>query len=70
MQDARAILARWPSRSDVAADAGVDLYAVHRWHQRNRIPARHYLRLTDAAEKRGLTVTLEELAATAVMAAE
>ncbi len=55
------ILKRWPSRQAVADDAGVDLFAVHRWHQRGSIPGKHDSRLLAGAEKRGICLSAQEL---------
>lgn len=56
------IIDLWPSRQDMADDAGVDLYAVHRWYQRAAIPGKHDARLLAAAERRGLPLTWHDLA--------
>ena len=57
----KAIIQRWPTRQDLADDAGVDLFAVHRWFQRNSIPGKHDARLLAGARRRGVKVTAKEL---------
>lgn len=57
------ILARWPSRRDVASDAQVKPIAVYRWEKRGRIPGHHFGRLLDGARHRGIDLTAEELVA-------
>lgn len=70
MQDfitARAIIERWPSRRQLASDMtdemgrSVDVYAIHRWHQRNRIPAEYDLAMLRAAERRRIGLSLVDL---------
>jgi hypothetical protein len=55
------ILARWPSRQALADDAGVDLYAVHRWFQRGSVNGRHDMSLLSGAQRRGINLTAFEL---------
>lgn len=57
----KAIIARWPSRAELARDVGVTSYAVHNWARR-RIPGGYDLALLEAAHRRGIPLTLEELA--------
>lgn len=61
------ILALWPARRDLLADARVanpdlELVAVHRWFQRNRVPAKYHTALVAGAGRRGLDVTHAKLA--------
>lgn len=63
----RDIIDLWPSRIALADDISrggrrVSAAVVHKWAQRNRIPAEHDLRLAQAAAERGLPVDLEALA--------
>jgi hypothetical protein len=55
------IINRWPSRRALAEDVGVNLYAVHHWHNRNRIPAEYDAALLVAAGRRGIALGFEEL---------
>lgn len=55
------ILSRWPTRSDVAADADVPLVVVHRWFQRNAIKPTHWRALLNGAAARGIGLTADEL---------
>jgi hypothetical protein len=55
------ILARWPSRQALADDAGVDLFAVHRWFQRGSVNGRHDMSLLSGAQRRGINLTAFEL---------
>lgn len=57
----RNILLRWPSRQALADDAGVDLFAVHRWFQRGSVNARHDAALMRGAKRRKIKVSLEDL---------
>lgn len=56
------ILGRWPSRKELAEDIGKGVIVVHRWHQRKSIPAEYDLDLVEAASKRGIGLSLEDLA--------
>lgn len=57
----RQILARWPSRRDVALDAQVEPIAVYRWETRGRIPGRHFSSLLTGAQARGIDLGAAEL---------
>lgn len=59
------IIALWPSPEDLAADTGAGIEAVRKWKQRNSIPAEYWLGMVNASERRGFTLTLDDLAATA-----
>lgn len=56
------ILDRWPNRKAIADDAGVDLYAVHRWYQRKSINGRHDAALISGARRRKIRLSAKELA--------
>lgn len=56
------ILGRWPSRKELAEDIGKGVIVVHRWHQRKSIPAEYDLCLIEAASRRGIGLSLEDLA--------
>ncbi|WP_028955902.1 GIY-YIG nuclease family protein [Sulfitobacter sp. 20_GPM-1509m] len=45
----------WPTRLDLARDVGASNVAVHRWAERNRIPAEWLQSVLDAAHKRGFS---------------
>lgn len=55
------ILSRWPSRQSLADDLGLDVIVVHRWHQRQRIPAKYDSALLDCASKRNIPLNWREL---------
>jgi hypothetical protein len=61
------ILARWPDREAVHADASLgdpalQPIAVYRWERRRSIPPRHWTALVAGAKRRRFKVTMEELA--------
>lgn len=56
------IIARWPSAVALAEDIGESEITVRSWKQRNSIPARHWLSIVRAAQKRKVEVGLEDLA--------
>lgn len=47
----------------MAEDIGVDPRAIRVMRARNNIPARYWPRVIEAAEKRGLPITIDELLA-------
>lgn len=60
-------LEKWNARADVLADAKsvdpeLDLFAVHRWFQRGRIPGKYWNALANGAKNRGLKVSLHDIA--------
>lgn len=55
------ILSRWPSRQALADDLGLGVIVVHRWHQRQRIPAKYDSALLDCASKRNIPLNWREL---------
>jgi hypothetical protein len=61
------ILEQWPSRQAVLEDAraarpDLDLFAVHRWHQRGSIPSRYWAALIAGAKRRGVKIGINDLA--------
>jgi hypothetical protein len=52
----------WPRLSDLAADLGKPYQTVAAWKRRGSIPAENDLQLIQAAEKRGASLTFEQLA--------
>lgn len=56
------IIEQWPSRRELAEDVGVNLYAVHHWHNRGRIPARYDADLVRAAKRRKIRLDFADLA--------
>jgi len=62
--DTHTLLSRWPSYAVVAQDAGgiVTREAVKKWAERGRIPAQYHLALAQAAKRRKIGVTLEDIA--------
>lgn len=63
----REIIAAWPSRAEMASDAGVPHYGVvKQWHLRDSIPAARWAALVDAARARNIPgISLELFAALA-----
>ena len=58
------ILTLWPSRAELAADAGRNLFAAHRWHQRGRLwPAELDAKMLASAKARGIKLTADHLVA-------
>lgn len=55
------ILQLWPSRKELAADLGLSLVVVHRWHQRESIPPEYDLRLLEAASNRNIPLLWRDL---------
>lgn len=67
MQSPTDILKRWPGRRSIwedarAANPDLDFVAVHRWFQRDRIPADYWSALLVGAREREIGLTAEELA--------
>ena len=57
------IIALWPSASELARDLGQEnAYRVHKWSARDSIPPENWLAVVEAGTKRGLNLTLEQLA--------
>lgn len=56
------IFSIWPTLADLAEDLGKPYTTVASWRARGSIPAKYDLALVLAAEKRGHTVTAQELA--------
>jgi hypothetical protein len=69
-KSAQDIIELWSSRQNLADDVSarigraLNIFAVHRWYQRNRIPAEYYPAIMDAASARGLDVSLLDLIGT------
>lgn len=59
----RAVCELWPSLEALADDTGASLFAVRKWHNRNRLPSEWWTPIVTAAEGRGFAeVTLAALA--------
>lgn len=52
--DHRQIMARWPSRAQLARDVGAGHTAVYQWWTRNSIPPDWWGRVAQAAKERGI----------------
>lgn len=64
--DIKTLLPKCGTRQEILADAqrvepNLDLFAVHRWHQRNSVPAKYLLAIAKGASDRGKKVTVEQL---------
>lgn len=60
------ILRRWPDRAAILADVLVvdgdlRLVAIHRWFQRDAVPAKYWEALLAGALKRGIPVTAADM---------
>lgn len=60
-------LEKWAARKDVLSDAQaidpeLEMVAVHRWFQRNSVPGKYWAALAKGAKKRGLKVTVADIA--------
>jgi hypothetical protein len=63
LTDFAAVVALWPSLSELAADLGIAYGVAKQWRRRNSIPADKWLALVAAAERRGFDgITLDLLA--------
>jgi hypothetical protein len=64
---AKQIILKWPSRKVLAEDVSsitgrpLDIFAVHRWHQRNSIPAQYDAALIASACERDIDLSLVDL---------
>ena len=64
MQSFIDIIDAWKSRQDLAEDIGVKRTLVNVWRHRGSIPPPYWLKVAQAAQRRGIDgVTLESLAA-------
>lgn len=61
----RDLIAAWPSRSDFAADIGKSKSVVDKYAQGRPIPADRFARLIEAAKRRGIVLTADDLVAMA-----
>ena len=57
----RAIIAMWPTMTDLAEDIEVEYNTVQKWKERERIPSEHFQALLDAAKKRRIKLKAEDL---------
>lgn len=53
----------WPTVAEFARDVNQNLDAAKKWKQRNSIPASHWIAVTEAANRRGIDISIESLAA-------
>jgi hypothetical protein len=65
----RAVIDLWPSKAQLARDIGCAESRVQKWSVRNSIPAEWWLRLINAAHRRGYKVSFEDLAGLAAVSA-
>ena len=57
------LIGQWPTVAEFARDVGQNLEAVKKWKQRDSIPASHWLAVVGAAEAKGISISIEQLAA-------
>jgi hypothetical protein len=55
------ILDRWPTRSAISKDLGVNLDVVSHWYGRSSIPAKHFMALMVSARRRKIRLSIREL---------
>ncbi len=60
-RDISNLLAAWPTRAALAADLGVSVDRVHKWAQSGSIPSRYQLGVLEAASRRSIPLTADEL---------
>lgn len=53
----------WPTVAEFARDVGQNVAAVKKWKQRDSIPSVHWLAVVQAAQSRGIEISLNDLAA-------
>lgn len=63
----KTLLEKCGTRQDILADAqranpSLDLFAVHRWHQRDRVPSQYWVSIINGAQDRGRDVSFEDFA--------
>ena len=63
------IISLWPSAAVLAADLNVKPAAVHKWRERDSIPASFWMSVVKAGKSNGYCVSLEHLARAAERAA-
>lgn len=51
----------WPTRRELAADVGANLDAVHKWAQKNSIPAHWQASFVEAAKRRGFMISADDV---------
>ncbi len=56
------VLELWPSYRAFALDLGQELDTVMKWKYRKSIPAHHWVKVVEAAQKRDLPITFQILA--------
>ena len=56
------LIDKWPSVAEFAKDVDQKLETVRKWKQRESIPAGHWLAIVEAAQKRGIDISIESLA--------
>ena len=61
--DVRDIIAQWPNRQAFAEAVGKPIDLIHKWAQKNAIPAWHQARVLRACETFRVPVTAEMLVA-------
>lgn len=58
----RQLMAAWPKLTELASDMTEDYKKVHKWSERNFIPAEYWVNFVSAAQHRGYSVNFETLA--------
>ncbi len=62
------IIDLWPNAEAFAADVGVTGVVARAWKRRNSIPPGRWIRICEAAAKRGYPVTLADMARISALA--
>lgn len=57
------LIAQWPTIAALARETGVPYATVKRWKQRATIPSAHWLAVVAAANRRGILISVHDLAA-------
>lgn len=63
------IIGLWPSTAEFAKDVNATAVTARAWKNRNSIPGERWLAVVNAANRRGYSITLEQLASIAALSA-
>lgn len=54
------VIELWPTGEALASDIGVSGAVVRMWRHRNRIPAKHWRAILNAATERGIDLSFDD----------